>query len=520
MQIIKLFLHKYNRHLFHLWCEEFFAWLFRSLLGLFGMILNWVQNRLLFTELKFLRTIYDDVYSTKTCTLQVGRGFFPNTRALIDSRGSIKIVLPIILIGASILSIASYYFYQRTSTQTIIPIHSSAQFPKGFPWDLELLSRPPKVKWIDKTGKIKSLYYEGLPYKGKKTDVFAYYATPGSISGDFSKDQNLPGIVIVHGGWQAASKSVVNLWAQRGYAAISMDFDGHGPDLLRLKNGGPPAKAYMNYDWNYHAVAKIILAHSLLFSFKEVDRNRTAIVGLSVGGHLTCIVAGIDDRFNAAASVYGTGFIYEKGAFKNWYEKRLTSEQQHLWRDLIDPSNYLGNITCPFLFAGNPNDEHYPLEIRIKSYELLKGPYYSYIDPDLPHSNLGHALYILESFFDQYFNAGPSLPVLQQPEINGDKLYVRSSDVQKNHSAYVYFTTDTEPSDSRKWQNYPTRIDQDGIVADLPPKNATACFVNYLVDLHVMVSSKVLILDNSFYNDSQLQNKSGANLSGFRPSPE
>ena len=287
-----------------------------------------------------------------------------------------KVLLSIILIAGLIISAAIYFYYQHLSAQHIVKISTSAHYPKDFPWDLEALSHPPEVKWIDKKGKIKSFYYEGLPYKGEKTDVFAYYATPGSISGDVSKDRNLPGIVIVHGGCQAASKSVVNLWAQRGYVAISMDLDGHGPDLRRIKNGGPPAEAYMSYDWNYHAVAKIILAHSLLLSFDGVDNSKTAITGLSVGGHLTCIVAGIDDRFKAAASVYGTGFIYEKGFFKNWYEKRLTSKQRRLWRDLIDPSNYLGNITCPFLLAGNPNDKFYPLETRIKSYDLLKVPFY------------------------------------------------------------------------------------------------------------------------------------------------
>ena len=185
---IARFIHKYKAHLFHLWCEKFFRWLFFSLPGFFRVILHWGRDRLLFAELKSLRTIYDDVYSTKTYVLQVvGRGLFPNTGAFIDARGSIKILLPIILIGASLLSIASYYFYQRTSTQTIIPIHSSAQSIKGFPWDLQLLSRPPKVKWIDKTGKIKSLYYEGLPYQGKKPDVFAIMQHLVPLKGMYQK---------------------------------------------------------------------------------------------------------------------------------------------------------------------------------------------------------------------------------------------------------------------------------------------------------------------------------------------
>lgn len=529
---IARFIHKYKGHILHLWREEFFRWLFHSLPGLFEMIREWGFYRLLFAKLKLKSfcTIHAGLYLTHTYGLKAGARSSPSTGALINARGSIKIVLPIILIGASMLLTAVYYFYQQTSAQTIIPIHSSAQSIKDFPWDLELLSRPPKVKWLDKTGKFKSFFYEGLPYKDQKTEVFAYYATPGSISGDQSKDKNLPGIVIVHGGCQAASKSVVNLWVKRGYAAISMDLDGHGPDLVRLKNGGPPAEAYLSYDWNYHAVAKIILAHSLLLSFEEVDKKKTAIAGLSVGGHLTCIVAGIDDRFKAAASVYGSGFIYEKGFFKQWYQERLTKEEQRLWRDLIDPSNYLGHITCPVLFAGNPNDRYYPLEIRIKSYEILKNPFYLYINPDLPHDNRGHFLYLLDSFFDQYLNAGPFLPVLQKPERKGDKLYVRSSDLRMNHPAYLYFTTDIESSENRKWQMLAAQVDQNGIVADLPPKNATACFVNYLVDDGVGISSEVLIMNNSFYNgsfyndphynDPQLLNKSRAITSGFPPARE
>ena len=520
MHIIKLFLHKYNRHLFHLWCEEFFALLFRSLLGLFGMILYWGRKCLMSAELKFLRTIYDDVYSTKTCALQERRGFFSNTGPFIDARGNIKIVLPIILIGVSLLSIASYYFYQQTIAQTIIPIHSSAQSIKDFPWDLELLSRPPEVKWIDKTGKIKSLYYQGLPYKGKPMDVFAYYATPGSITGTPAKDKKLPGIVIVHGGCQTASQSVVALWAQRGYAAISMDLDGHGPDLVRLINGGPPAEAYMSYDWNYHAVAKIILAHSLLLSFDEVDNNKTAISGLSVGGHLSCIAAGIDNRFGAAVSVYGAGFIHEKGFFRGWYQERLTAEEQRQWRDLIDPSNYLEHITCPVLFACNPNDTYYPLEIVVKSYEHVSADYYLYIDPVLPHDNRGHTLYVIETFFDQYLNNSAALPVIQKPEVMGDKLYTRSSGLRMNQPAYLYYTTDEGTSTNRKWQMYPAHIDQGGIVADLPPEDTIACFINYLVDDRVGISSKVLMMNNSFYSDSQPQNNSGAMPSGFRPSPE
>ena len=304
------------------------------------------------------------------------------------------------IVSVLLIASAAAIITRHMNAEKSIPrISVSKNVPDDFPWDLKQLGCPPTFKWLNSKGRYRSLLYQGLPYKGGDTEVFAYYGTPGSLAGDPAIDKKLPGIVIVHGGCRAASKPVVKIWAQRGYAAISMDLDGHGPDLNRLANGGPPAQEYMSYDWNYHAIAKIILAHSLLLSFNEIDQNRTAIVGLSVGGHLTCSVAGIDDRFKAAVSVYGTGFIYEKGFFKDWYDNRLTPEDKRFWNHLFDPSNYIERIHCPFLFAANPNDDYYPLENLIKSYTAMPHKVFLYLDPAFPHDGIGHGLSLLNHFF-------------------------------------------------------------------------------------------------------------------------
>ncbi|SVC05435.1 uncharacterized protein METZ01_LOCUS258289, partial [marine metagenome] len=41
--------------------------------------------------------------------------------------------------------------------------------PESTPWDVEALSRAPAYEWVAKEGKVKSLTYRGLPYKGKAT---------------------------------------------------------------------------------------------------------------------------------------------------------------------------------------------------------------------------------------------------------------------------------------------------------------------------------------------------------------
>jgi dienelactone hydrolase len=231
-------------------------------------------------------------------------------------------------------------------------IRSAPELPSSIPWNLAELSRPPEFEWVDREGPVRSLFYDGEPYEGKPTRVFAYYATPGSLAGDPSRDRNLPGVVLVHGGGGTAFREWVELWAKRGYAAIAMDLAGSRPieglnphdpkNRQRLPDGGPGQSddekfgaigRPMTEHWSYHAVASVIRAHSLLRTLPGVDASRTAITGISWGGYLTCIVASLDHRFKAAVPVYGCGFLHENSAWLDRFAK-MTAEDRQRWIDL------------------------------------------------------------------------------------------------------------------------------------------------------------------------------------------
>jgi acetyltransferase-like isoleucine patch superfamily enzyme len=114
MHTIKRFMLKYKDHLFHLWCEETFGWIVRSLPGLFGMVLRWGLYRVLFSELKSFCTIYPGVYLTHTYGLKVGRGFSPNSGALIDARGGIEIG-DHVMIGPYAVIVSSNHAFKQIS---------------------------------------------------------------------------------------------------------------------------------------------------------------------------------------------------------------------------------------------------------------------------------------------------------------------------------------------------------------------------------------------------------------------
>lgn len=382
------------------------------------------------------------------------------------------------------------------SSATADPIKRSSKLPTTTPWNLDELSKPPAFELIDAKGPVRSLLYDGEPYGGKPTQVFAYYATPGTLAGDPTRDKDLPAVVLIHGGGGTAFREWAELWAKRGYAAIAMDLAGYRPvegksahrreNRTRQPNGGPnqgDQEKFGSVDkpaseqWPYHAVAAVLRAHSLVRSFPEVNVNRTAVTGISWGGYLTCIVAGVDSRFKAAVPVYGCGFLHENSAWLDRFAK-MTPQQRERWISLWDPSQYLPAVSMPTLFVNGTNDFAYPLDSYMKSYSAVPGEKSIRVTVNMPHGHqAGWAPQEIGLFVDQHLRGGASLPRLGETTSKNGELKVKADSSLKLVSAALHFTTDTGAINKRKWQTVPARVDGNHITAKAPPSDATAWFI-------------------------------------------
>ena len=230
--------------------------------------------------------------------------------------------------------------------------------PPASPWDLNALAAAPTWTPLErpKSDGVKAITFQGLSFRGKPTRVFAWLGVPKVKPGE-----KVPAMVLVHGGGGTAFDEWVRLWVDRGYAAIAMDTCGQLPvgnygKWFRDDQGGPPGwggfdqMAWPREDqWTCHAIADVILAHSLIRSLPEVDPERTGVTGISWGGDLTCIVAGVDRRFKLAVPVYGCGF-YRDTAFEGELRK-LRPEGADRWMGWWDPSVYLGSADLPMLWV-------------------------------------------------------------------------------------------------------------------------------------------------------------------------
>ena len=362
------------------------------------------------------------------------------------------------------------------------------------PWNMAALEKAPPAEWGDPSGPVQEVYYEGEPLDGKPTRVFAYYAQPASGKGPF------PGMVLVHGGGGTAFAEWATLWANRGYAALAMDLAGCGPDQKRLPDGGPGQGDDQKFApfsdpeigrmWTYHAVAAAIRGHSLLASRDEVDGQRTGVTGISWGGYLTSIIAGVDHRFKVAVPVYGCGFLHENSAWVDILNK-MPADQRERWLGYFDSSRYLDRVQCPILFVNGTNDFAYPMDSHRKSFRLVPGRADLRMEVRMNHSHVhGWAPREIGLFVDSVLTGGAPLARLGPIKTTNGKASAEFQAVVPVVRGNLHYTTDTGKWQERQWQTVNAAIAGATVAAELPPDRPIAYYLSITDGREAMVSTE------------------------------
>ncbi|HYW78340.1 MAG TPA: acetylxylan esterase [Thermoguttaceae bacterium] len=363
------------------------------------------------------------------------------------------------------------------------------------PWNLDELNKVPSATWGEKTNNVQQVYYQGEPVDGKPTRVFAYYACPAESDGP------VPGMVLVHGGGGTAFAEWATLWAERGYAALAMDLGGCGPNKERMADGMPaqghPEKflLFENEEearrlWTYHAVAAVIRGHSLLASREEVDATRTGLTGISWGGYLTCIVAGVDDRFKVAAPVYGCGFLHENSCWLGQFAQ-LGPEQTKRWVAYYDPSRYLPGVRCPILFLNGTNDFAYPLDSYQKSYRAVPGPVDLHIEVRMPHGHpQGWAPREIGLYVDSVLLGGDPLPKLGPLKIDAGHATATFQCKVPVTQGQLHYTTDGGEWQTREWKTVDAKLTDGKVFAELPQRRPLVFYLSVTDDRGAMISTE------------------------------
>jgi len=317
-------------------------------------------------------------------------------------------------------------------------------------------------------------------------------------------------MVLIHGGGGTAFETWVELWNKRGYAAIAMDTCGCVPrgskpnsrfsnKWERLSDGGP--SGWGGYDqidlpprdqWTYHAVGAAIIGHSLLRSLDGVDPDRIGLTGISWGGYLTCIVAGIDTRLKFAVPVYGCGFLGDNSTWLGTF-KQLGNENAGRWLKWWDPAVYLGDAALPMLWVTGSNDFAYPFDSLQKSYRLPRGARTLCVKVRMPHGHGGAGENPEEilAFADSMFRGGKPLAKIMGQGRDGGRAWVSFSSDVVMARAELNYTKDTGSWQKRKWDTMPAVLDAVGGKASaVLPDDAKVYYINLVDERGLFVSSE------------------------------
>jgi dienelactone hydrolase len=341
-------------------------------------------------------------------------------------------------------------------------------------------------------GEMKAVFFDALDYTGSPTRVYAYIGIPaGASSGN-----PVPGVVLVHGGGGTAFSDWVELWTNRGCAAISIAVEGqtdatNAPVMntgWHIHNMPGPVRngIYGDSDvtpiadqWMYHAVADTVLANSLLRSLPEVDADNIGIMGVSWGGVITSTAIGIDDRFRFAIPTYGCG---NKSIAENIYGDALGDND--LYKEVWDPMVRITKATMPVLWFSWPQEWHFPLNCQRDTYAAAPGPHMVSLVPGMNH---GHAAAWNRpesyAFADSIISNGAPWCVQQSAMLTNGTATVVFQCLETLDSASLISTIDWGLTGDRTWTESPAVLVTNGggsytVTADLPSEYTTAWFVN------------------------------------------
>lgn len=369
-------------------------------------------------------------------------------------------------------------------------------------WDVgRLLDAPVHSTWGKQQGCIQEVYYDCEPLAGKPTRVFAYYARPEG-------EGPYPAMLLVHGGGGKAFSEWAEQWTKRGYAALAMDTTGNGPTGKELADGGPKLSddvicAFTQDNaremWPYHAVAAILRGHALLATRPEVDKNRIGITGISWGGYLTCIVAGIDHRLKVAVPVYGCGYLAENSAWcDNGSFGKLSDDERQRWTKNFDPASYLSAVECPMLFVNGTNDFAYPLDSYQKSYRLVKSPVTLCITVNMAHSHpAGWKPEEIGAFVDSVLKQDTK-PLPRLAAINTtDQKATANYDGPSPAKAELHYTSGTGKWQTRRWTTTAANVDaaNHAVTANLPTERPLTLFFTVTNDRGLAVSNAHVVVE-------------------------
>lgn len=197
---------------------------------------------------------------------------------------------------------------------------------------------------------------------------------PGLLSFPRRGRPPYPTIIFLHGAGDNKATDYMmlgdSIFADAGLAVFRIDADLHGE---RIRNGMAAVQAknypYLARDAVAQTVFDLRRAVDFLDSIPQLDSTRTAFMGISLGGIIGAIFAGVDRRVEYPIIVLaGGGLRWIFGA------RGISSRIRDLMAP-VEPLNFIDKIAPrPVLFLNASHDEVIPRATTLLLYQAARQP--------------------------------------------------------------------------------------------------------------------------------------------------
>jgi len=185
------------------------------------------------------------------------------------------------------------------------------------------------------------------------------------------------GIILMHGmpGKRQHMTTLGERYAKAGAVVVAIDAPHARPEHLKRTNE-PIAYTSQDREEQIQLIVDLRRAVDLLLARPDVDPERLAYVGVSYGGAMGGLFAGVEDRLQAYVLVVGDGGLvtHETGlddVFRGLYS--LPQEKREAWLEAmwpIEPIHFVGHAApAALLFQSGRQDRLVPLPDAVR-YQL------------------------------------------------------------------------------------------------------------------------------------------------------
>jgi dienelactone hydrolase len=321
----------------------------------------------------------------------------------------------------------------------------------------------------------------------------------------------VPVVLIFHGGGGHASPALALAAARRhpGMAGLAMDYNGQfapggGPHVTQWQNVSREQNLNLVPDlrnWRmYHYVIAARRTIDFLETLPWADAHRVGCVGVSYGGWVALILAGVDERVRCVTtgvSAGGVGEIPSKAAQPMRWDP---PEQRALWLANYEPLAHAPKTQAGVFLQLASNDYWFWITGAARQLAALPGPKGWVIRPNSNHGAGGPEISDLAApaFMRHVLLGAPGLPAVTHlaSSEQGERFTWRISGPRPVTRTALYWSPGNAGSSARYWIELPAALVGDFWEARVPPDLASLAaqaFVNVLTDDGLAVTSALVV---------------------------